>query len=192
MSKPINNAGTPHISPHSVLDAEPDGRIRWFQKKYPLRTKKEERDRKNGAYYENCIYYYWFEYLKLSEKYRKACDNDGKGMLRIYENFGNVFEMSFWDWWESKDEHGHDRGPRLFGDKLLNKMESFISIDEVESYKELVEKGEYKLLAIPVDATKYEILCSVGLLLNGLRRKVGRGKASHCTKSIIPKSQPEH
>ena len=31
----------------------------------------------------NSIYYLWFEYLKRSEKYKTACDNNGKDILDI-------------------------------------------------------------------------------------------------------------
>ena len=168
----------PQMSSHSVLDAEPDGRIRWFQKKYPLRTEREQYRRTSGIHYEGCIYYYWYEYLKLSTKYKTACENNGKGMRRIYQNFGNVFEMNFWEWWETKDDYGHDRGARLFGDSVLNKMESFISLDEAESYRKLVETGKYKLLAVPIEATKDEIQRSFSLLLKGLKVETEKRKSN--------------
>ena len=38
-----------------------------FPHKHPLFKKKET---KRGVYYENSIYYYWFEFLKLNEKYK--------------------------------------------------------------------------------------------------------------------------
>ena len=33
-----------------------------------------------GVPITDSVYYYWFEYLKLSEEYKKACANNGKGI----------------------------------------------------------------------------------------------------------------
>ena len=38
------------------------------------------------------IYYLWFEYLKRNNDYKTACANNGKGMTKIYKDFGNIFE----------------------------------------------------------------------------------------------------
>ena len=54
------------------------------------------------------IYYLWFEYLKRSEKYKTACANNGKGMSKLYKDFGNVFEYEgvegFWRWWRERGQ----------------------------------------------------------------------------------------
>jgi hypothetical protein len=53
-------------------------------------------------------YYLWFEYLKRSEKYKTACANNGKGMKKLYKDFGNVFEYEgvegFWRWWRERGQ----------------------------------------------------------------------------------------
>ena len=55
----------------------------------------------SGVATTDSIYYLWFEYLKRSEKYKTACANNGKGMKRLYADFGDVFAYEgiegFWD-----------------------------------------------------------------------------------------------
>lgn len=43
-----------------------------------------------GVWYEQSVYYYWWEFLRLSDRYKTICEG-GKGRLaRLYEDFGNV------------------------------------------------------------------------------------------------------
>jgi hypothetical protein len=90
------------------------------------------------------IYYLWFEYLKRSEKYKTACANNGKGMTKLYKDFGNVFEYvgveGFWTWWNK-------RGQYLFGIEGKQEILEFDNADEVVSYE------DYKLIAIPKNIT---------------------------------------
>ena len=100
------------------------------------------------------IYYLWFEYLKRSEKYKTACANNGKGMTKLYKDFGNIFEYEgvegFWGWWT-------DRGQYLFGIKPLQQIGDFADVDDVIAIRKQVEEGEYKLVAIPTNLTKTTI-----------------------------------
>ena len=90
------------------------------------------------------IYYLWFEYLKRSEKYKKACQNNGKGMTKLYKDFGDVFAYEgidgFWKWW-------NDRGQYIFGIEGKQEIVEFDSADEVVGYE------DYKLIAIPKNIT---------------------------------------
>ena len=64
--------------------------------------------RVKGTWTTDSIYYLWFEYLKRSEKYRTACANNGKGMKKLYKDFGNVLEYEgvegFWRWWRERGQ----------------------------------------------------------------------------------------
>ena len=55
------------------------------------RTLKGKKVAVSGVATTDSIYYLWFEYLKRSEKYKTACANNGKGMKRLYADFGDVF-----------------------------------------------------------------------------------------------------
>jgi hypothetical protein len=60
------------------------------------------------------VYYWWYEYLKRNERYRRCCESGGKGRLgRLYADFGDVFTGSFKAWWEADQ-----RGERLFAEPL--------------------------------------------------------------------------
>ena len=48
------------------------------------------------------VYYYWWEYLRRHEGYRKTCQHDGEGEHpELYKWFGDVHEGNFHDWWWS-------------------------------------------------------------------------------------------
>lgn len=67
---------------------------------------------KESESFKNSVYFYWWEFLRRSEKYEKCCKKGGKGPLApLYNDFGNVFETDFKSWW-SQD----DRGARLFAE----------------------------------------------------------------------------
>jgi hypothetical protein len=60
------------------------------------------------------VYYWWYEYLKRNERYRRCCESGGKGRLAsLYADFGDVFTGSFMAWWEADQ-----RGERLFAEPL--------------------------------------------------------------------------
>ena len=104
--------------------------------------------RVKGTWTTDSIYYLWFEYLKRSEKYKTACANNGKGMKKLYKDFGNVFEYEgvegFWSWW-------NERGQYLFGIESKQEIVEFDNADEVFGY------DDYKLVAIPTNLTKTTI-----------------------------------
>lgn len=48
------------------------------------------------------VYYYWWEYLRRHEGYRRTCENGGTGRFaKLYEDFGNVHDGEFWTWWRA-------------------------------------------------------------------------------------------
>ena len=133
----------------------------YFSKPQPLSPKSKTWEEGNTRYRKNktakggktsvkgvpttdSIYYLWFEYLKRSEKYKTACANNGKGMSKLYKDFGNVFEYEgvegFWIWW-------NERGQYLFGIEGKQEIVEFDNVDEVVGYE------DYKLIAIPKNIT---------------------------------------
>jgi hypothetical protein len=67
---------------------------------------------KTSSHIKVSVYYWWFEYLKRNDDYRKTCLNSGKGECsKLYEHFGDVHAMNFKEWW-FKD----DRGEILFAE----------------------------------------------------------------------------
>ena len=126
------------LSPKSKTWVE--GNIRYRKNK----TAKGGKTSVKGVPTTDSIYYLWFEYLKRSEKYKTACANNGKGMSKLYKDFGNVFEYEgvegFWSWW-------NERGQYLFGIEGKQEIVEFDNADEVVGYE------DYKLIAIPKKIT---------------------------------------
>lgn len=48
-------------------------------------------------------YYFWWEYLRRHEGYKKCCERGGKGAYaKLYVDFGDVHADEFLVWWEKK------------------------------------------------------------------------------------------
>lgn len=124
--------------------------------------KNGRRTKLRGVRYYDSIYYWWYQYLRCSERYRVACSKGGKGMQRIYKDFGDIFSYAdtptgFWDWWRHVDEGADQtRGERLFGikAKLQTEMKDWLSLDDLDSLKAELKDGSVKLLAVPTNLNK--------------------------------------
>lgn len=148
-----------------------------FQKPQPLSPKSETWVEGNTRYQKNknarggktsvkgvpttdSIYYLWFEYLKRSEKYKTACANNGKGMAKLYKDFGNIFEHEgvegFWSWWNEKGQY-------LFGIEATQEIVEFDSADGVVGYE------DYKLIAIPKNITATTIKKRLNKLVDDMK-----------------------
>jgi hypothetical protein len=58
------------------------------------------------------VYYWWFEFLRRNDQYKRCCESGGKGRLAtLYKDFGNVHAGSFRRWWDTDQ-----RGERLFAE----------------------------------------------------------------------------
>jgi hypothetical protein len=94
--------------------------------------------------FKNSIYYYWWEFLRRNESYRKSCINNGSGnFTRIYKDFGDVFHTDFKSWWNF-----NNRGVNLFSEKPLPQ---FKLINE-ESL--LLDSSDVIYLQIPLQLPK--------------------------------------
>jgi hypothetical protein len=137
----------------------------WLEGDVRYRTLKGKKVVVSGVATTDSFYYLWFEYLKRSEKYKTACANNGKGMKRLYADFGDVFAYEgadgFWDWWR-------DRGQYLFGIEPLNQLETFATVGDVNGIAKQVEDGTFKLVAIPTNLTKSTIKRRLNKLLTEL------------------------
>ena len=137
----------------------------WLEGDVRYRTLKGKKVAVSGVSTTDSIYYLWFEYLKRSEKYKTACANNGKGMKKLYADFGDVFAYEgldgFWNWWR-------DKGQYLFGIEPLNQLETFATVEDVNGIFKQVEDGTFKLVAIPTNLTKSTIKRRLNKLLTEL------------------------
>lgn len=67
---------------------------------------------KTASHLRQSVYYWWYEYLKRNEDYRKTCENTGKGKCaKLYKDFGDIYSVEFPSWWKAEE-----RGARLFAE----------------------------------------------------------------------------
>ena len=113
-----------------------------FPHRHPLFKKKET---KRGVYFENSIYYFWFEFLKLNEKYVVACKNKGRGMKKIFKDFGDIRSKTFKQCWNEKYK-GTTRGIYLFAS--TNPFNQLIKINSQNQYNQ-INQSDYTVIAVP-------------------------------------------
>ena len=126
------------------------------------RVHKGRKTKLGGVRYYDSIYYWWYQYLRCSERYRAACAKGGKGMQRIYNDFGDIFAFAdtptgFWQWWNTRlEEHGCERGEYLFGIRSTAQaeMQDFVGLDDLDELKLSVSDGSIKLIAVPTHLDK--------------------------------------
>ena len=102
------------MSEQPVLLASPvsSREARHFPYLHPLfgRGKKKLSD---SSLWQRSVYYWWWEYLRRNQAYRHVCEKEGRvansTLKRVYADFGNVHNVSFYEWWS---EGG--RGAELF------------------------------------------------------------------------------
>lgn len=100
-------------------------KLRKFAYKHPTfgRTKVA----KNQHPYKNSVYYFWWEFLRRNDAYRKCCKSNGKGKLKnLYADFGDIFNSDFKTWWNTEN-----RGVNLFAEELVPE---FKVIDELPEF----------------------------------------------------------
>lgn len=56
----------------------------------------------NAPAHKSSIYYWWWAFLKRNKAYSRICRQNGRGRLaQIYKDFGNIYDISFLEWWQS-------------------------------------------------------------------------------------------
>jgi hypothetical protein len=86
----------------------------------PAKKKKKKKGRKVSKHL------YWYEFLTLSEGYKKCCDNGGKGRYaKLYKQFGNVHALTFDEWWARYSSKLFG-GPPPYTDQLIKTVEEFV------------------------------------------------------------------
>lgn len=150
--------------------------------KYYIKYKNGKKRRVRGVPYTQSIYYLWFEYLKRSEKYKKACTVNGKGMKKLYADFGNVFEyegeVGFWRWWTEKGDH-------LFGVKTGFDSERIEDWESLAQVKDLFENEQVTILILPNDTPKAKLLKTVQKLIKDVPlTKPFRRQANYLPHSV--------
>lgn len=137
-----------------------------------------------GVKTTNSIYYWWFEHLRRNIEYRNACKGEGvsEGARMVFEDFGNIFEFcsfefesletqfstdrEFWKWWSHKGEWNRGKGAFLFSYQPAEIEPQFVEYNDLREFKEDVDKGDVKLIAISTCHSKSELRKKLTKLLS--------------------------
>ena len=117
----------------------------------PLPANEEIREaRKSPAYW-------WYRCLLANDEYEYCCRHGGKGeMSALYADFGDVFELSFPQWWM---RHGR---------KLFTEIKPFKKTQIIESTEQLQNTRLSKdklIIEIPLTLRKQTVIRQIGRIL---------------------------
>lgn len=120
------------------------------------------------------IYYFWWEFLKRHEGYRKCCESFGAGEYsKLYADWGDIHAYdNFWKWWSEEVETTETRGEYLFAEPY-----EYRQVEEVWS---LDDQNEDDLIVrIPLEVRTGELTRSLRRLLQSYkdRSKAARKKS---------------
>jgi hypothetical protein len=107
-----------------------------------------------GDWWEDSVYYFWWEFLKRHEGYKKTCESGGKEQYaRLYADFGNVHNVSFAEWWNEGN-----RGARLFSEPALPNSVMPLTAKDIDALPENWDSQSLLIVAIPLSLRKRYIL----------------------------------
>ncbi|BCM25716.1 hypothetical protein [Methyloradius palustris] len=124
--------------------------------------------------WENCIYYWWYEYLKCNDAYEKCCaqkrdpfsQSKRHKLDKLYHHMGDVHSLTFEDWWNLTQ-----RGNELFSERGFN--DYFTVIDDYDDLlpHEFNEKDDLVFIRVPLRTqSKRSLKQSFSQLLDELHR----------------------
>jgi hypothetical protein len=129
-------------------------------------------DRESGAVVAmNSAYYWWFEYLKLSKNYWWLCKErnvlyaKSPVLVKVGEDFGDVFEQDFRDWWINV-------GSELFVEQL--DLPAVKQLDSNFGNRSVVQNDKV-IVEIPLNLTEQTIKKQVlEIVRNHTQREIRR------------------
>ena len=145
-----------------------------FVNNHPRFTKTKRKKQSNkGVWYEDSVYYLWFEYLRRNSKYKAYCETKkgSKAIAQLYKDFGDIHATEFKDWWNKTGQY-------LFAESVdLERVEEVASASQYAKCK----KDNVLMLAIPIQKNKKWLETQIGKHLEKKRSEYGvnnRGAAS--------------
>lgn len=78
---------------------------------------------KGAELWQNSVYYYWWEYLRRHDGYKRTCQTAGKGRYAsLYADFGDVHvNDNFWQWWTGHQHLFCEPTGRAIQESVLNR-----------------------------------------------------------------------
>jgi hypothetical protein len=124
-----------------------------------------------GEWWEDSVYYFWWEFLRRDEGYKKTCENGGKGQYaKLYADFGNVHGVSFKEWWTK-----NGRGARLFSEPPLPNRVMALTSADIRALPENWNSQSLLIVAVPLSLPKRHIEQKLAKILSQ-RHKRKRGQ----------------
>lgn len=127
---------------------------------------------RRGVWWEKCVYYLWWEFLRRNEDYKATCRRKGRGPLRdLYKDFGNVHSVTFQRWWSVKQ-----RGMRLFAEPHSQYSMAILTAEELHELDETGwDSSALLVVSVPLAFTKRFIVRRMWDILK-LHHKRKRGQ----------------
>ena len=121
-----------------------------------------------GIAWHQSIYFYYFEFLKLSEQYEKTVHQKGSADLllqNLYEDFGDIYSVNFKSWWLRPKEFINSKGETelttqgkyCFAEAALLLPTQNATYGEIEEHKSEIQSGEVFVLLLDAHATKTDL-----------------------------------
>jgi hypothetical protein len=107
-----------------------------------------------GVWWEDSVYYFWWEFLRRQGGYKKTCENGGKGKYgKLYTDFGDVHGVSFSDWWNEDN-----RGAQLFAEPPLPNTVTVLTSTDIDALPKDWDSGSLLIVAIPLSLRKRYVM----------------------------------
>ncbi len=110
--------------------------------------------------WKQCVYYWWWRYLRASASYERCCKLGGKRGVgrKIYNDFGDVFATDFRSWWLDDK-----RGERLFAEQPA--PEQLRELDDVTQWDAGWAKDHVMVIAVPLFESRRRLQSKFAKLL---------------------------
>jgi hypothetical protein len=130
--------------------------LHFHNNNHPVFTQRKSNAK--GRWIEESVYYWWWIVLRRSERYKKACAANGKGMKELFNDFGDVHQYEethkgFHDWWYQKREAYGDPhnnlGGLLFGEPPMLYEPMRLEPKDIERLHNGWDQKELAVFAVP-------------------------------------------
>lgn len=113
--------------------------------------------------WKDTVYYWWWEYLRRHEGYKRTCQQGGKGRFaKLYEDFGDVHTTDFKTWWK-------ERAVALFSEPEKEKLFALIE-DQIP--QEDIDNPNLLFIQVPLNLP----IRTLKQRFDGLLKKYHQGK----------------
>jgi len=131
-----------------------------------------------GVWWEDSVYYLWFEYLRRNERYKTYCETKKgtKGIKKLYEDFGDIHSTDFKQWWRKT-------GSVLFCEQVdLERVEEITNTNDYQRY----QANEVLMVAIPTHKELGWLKQQVDDKIRKHRTRTGTSKQQVGSTAIYP------